>query len=69
MVLYEMLTVFLLIILDSGWVGGKQVSINCRNFAPTLDETFWENGGLNQVIFLDLLRFQLFVVDGGSYLS
>jgi hypothetical protein len=67
--LYDTLTLFLLIIFDRGCDGGKQESINSRNFAPTLVETFWENGGLNQVIFLDLLQFPLIVPDGGSYLS
>ena len=52
-----------------GWPGGKQVSISLRNFAPMFVEMFLEKGGLNQVIFLDLFRFLLLVLAGGSYLS
>ena len=59
--LYDTLTVFLLMILDSGCEGGKQVSTNFKNLAPMFVETFEEKGGLNQVIFLDLF-FPLLLV-------
>ena len=46
---------FLLMILLSGFVFGKHLSINFRKFSPMFDFTFCEKGGLNQVIFRCLL--------------
>ena len=67
--LYETLTVFLFMIFDNGWEGGKHVSINFKNLAPTLVDTFREKGGLKYVILLDLFRFPQFCVERGSNLS
>ena len=67
--LYPTFTVFLFMILAKGCCGGKQESISFRNFAPTLVETFCENGGLNHVLFLDLFLFFLFWLDGCWYFS
>lgn len=60
---------FLFNILFNLWSGGKQVSINFRNFEPTFLETLLEKGGLNHVIFLFLffLPFPWFVVGGSNF--
>ena len=48
----------------------KQVLTRVRNFAPTLDFTFWLKGGLNHVTSILLLFvFLLFFVASGSNLS
>ena len=52
--LYEILMVFLLIILLKGFDFGKCLSINFKNSSPTLVLTFLLKGGLNHVIFLFL---------------
>ena len=64
--LYDTLIVFLLMILERLFEGGKQVSIILRNFPPILLEIFAEKGGLNQVIFLPLFRFFVPLITSGS---
>ena len=52
--LYDIFTVLRLNNLQRGLFGGNDLSSILRNSLPILVFTFNENGGLNQVIFLDL---------------
>ena len=56
-VLYDILTVFLLNIFLSGLSVGKLVSRIFRNSFVIFVFTFWLNGGVYHVIFLDLFLF------------
>ena len=69
-VLYDILTVCVLIILLKTWPFGKDEEMCLINSAPTFVVTFKEWGGLNHVEFLDLVRLVLVLCEAWlSYLA